>query len=259
MKQIVISILKTVFKIIKAVLCVAGVMAVILFLEVTKNIIKDKENGDTNDSQEISIEVSRKIPVQQVEQENDNNKQHYATLQEASQHTEVFTEEGGEYDTQIEHIIAVFENSKEVIAAYQSAKSPKQMHVYEELAHFQISKEDEKRKYLHVRSHTKDYYRGGEYEDDANEMIRSELIGSDYTQSANISYPSGRFAYGDTPKCMMKKGEDIRKLRVEGQKPDGIIEHKHFGEIWYFWYFTDLQSDKSGQKLNYTLGAEEDE
>ena len=110
MKQIVSSILKTVFKIIKAVLCVAGVMAVILFLEVTKNIIKDKENGDTNDSQEISIEVSGKIPVQQVEQENDNNKQHYATLQEASQHTEVFTEEGGEYDTQIEHIIAVFEN-----------------------------------------------------------------------------------------------------------------------------------------------------
>ena len=145
MKQIVISILKTIFKIIKAVLCVAGVMAVILSLEVTKNIIKDKENGDTNDSQEISIEVSGKIPVQQVEQENDNNKQHYATLQEASQHTEVFTEEGGEYDTQIEHIIAVFENSKEVIAAYQSAKSPKQMHVYEELAHFQISKEDEKR------------------------------------------------------------------------------------------------------------------
>ncbi len=82
-----------------------------------------------------------------------------------------------------------------------------------------------KRKYLHVRSHTKDYYRGGEYEDDANEMIRSELIGSDYTQSANISYPSGRFAYGDTPKCMMKKGEEIRKLRVEGQKPDGIIEN----------------------------------
>ena len=39
MKQIVISILKTIFKIIKAVLCVAGVMAVILSLEVTKNII----------------------------------------------------------------------------------------------------------------------------------------------------------------------------------------------------------------------------
>lgn len=122
MKQIVISILKTIFKIIKAVLCVAGVAAVILSLEVTKNIIKDKENGDTNDSQEISIEVSGKIPVQQVEQENDNNKQHYATLQKAAQHTEVFTEEGGEYGTQIEHIIAVFENSKEVIAAYQSAK-----------------------------------------------------------------------------------------------------------------------------------------
>ena len=116
MKQIVISILKTIFKIIKAVLCVAGVAAVILSLEVTKNIIKDKENGDTNDSQEISIEVSGKIPVQQVEQENDNNKQHYATLQKAAQHTEVFTEEGGEYGTQIEHIIAVFENSKEVIS-----------------------------------------------------------------------------------------------------------------------------------------------
>ena len=49
MKQIVISILKTIFKIIKAVLCVAGVMAVILIVTAFKDAVMDKSNENTTD------------------------------------------------------------------------------------------------------------------------------------------------------------------------------------------------------------------
>ena len=51
----------------------------------------------------------------------------------------------------------------------------------------------------------------------------------------------------------LKKGESAEALTVEGQKPDAVIPYEENGKKWYFWYFTDLQSDKEGNKLEYTL------
>ena len=42
----------------------------------------------------------------------------------------------------------------------------------------------------------------------------------------------------------LKKGESAEALTVEGQKPDAVIPYEENGKKWYFWYFTDLQSDK---------------
>ena len=58
MKQIVISILKTIFKIIKAVLCVAGVMAVILIVTAFKDAVMDKSNENTENTGQTEIEIS---------------------------------------------------------------------------------------------------------------------------------------------------------------------------------------------------------
>ena len=82
---------------------------------------------------------------------------------------------------------------------------------------------------------------------DITELIHSSLKLSDFQQDLNPNYPDTRFVFG------YAHDKEIYSLEVEGQKPDGIIEHKHFGEIWYFWYFTDLQSDKEGNELEYTL------
>ena len=57
----------------------------------------------------------------------------------------------------------------------------------------------------------------------------------------------------------LRENESINKLTVEGQKPDGIVEYKNFGEVWYFWYYTDLKSRKKGTELNYTLGGKDSE
>ena len=51
----------------------------------------------------------------------------------------------------------------------------------------------------------------------------------------------------------LKKGESAEALTVEGQKPDAVIPYEENGKKWYFWYFTDLQSDKEGNELEYTL------
>ena len=51
----------------------------------------------------------------------------------------------------------------------------------------------------------------------------------------------------------LKKGESAEALTIEGQKPDAVIPYEENGKKWYFWYFTDLQSDKEGNELEYTL------
>ena len=51
----------------------------------------------------------------------------------------------------------------------------------------------------------------------------------------------------------IEKGESAEALTVEGQKPDAVIPYEENGKKWYFWYFTDLQSDKEGNELEYTL------
>ena len=48
----------------------------------------------------------------------------------------------------------------------------------------------------------------------------------------------------------LKKGESAEALTVEGQKPDAVIPYEENGKKWYF---TDLQSDKEGNELEYTL------
>ena len=62
-----------------------------------------------------------------------------------------------------------------------------------------------------------------------------------------------RFVFGDIMEEELKKGESAEALTVEGQKPDAVIPYEENGKKWYFWYFTDLQSDKEGNELEYTL------
>ena len=64
---------------------------------------------------------------------------------------------------------------------------------------------------------------------------------------------NARFVFGDIMEEELKKGESAEALTVEGQKLDAVIPYEENGNQWYFWYFTDLQSDKEGNELEYTL------
>ena len=47
--------------------------------------------------------------------------------------------------------------------------------------------------------------------------------------------------------------KEIYSLEVEGQKPDGIIEYEVYGTVMYMWYYNDLQSNKRGDLLSYSV------
>ena len=64
--------------------------------------------------------------------------------------------------------------------------------------------------------------------DDITELIHSSLKLSDFQQ-------------------------EIYSLEVEGQKPDGVIEINVYDRVMYLWYYNDLQSNKRGDCLSYSV------
>ena len=51
--------------------------------------------------------------------------------------------------------------------------------------------------------------------------------------------------------------KEIYSLEVEGQKPDGIIEYEEYGRTMYMWYYNDLESNKRGDCLSYSVDVPE--
>lgn len=83
--------------------------------------------------------------------------------------------------------------------------------------------------------------------DDITELIHSSLKLSDFQQDLNPDYPSNRFVYG------YAHDKEIYSLEVEGQKPDGVIEINVYDRVMYLWYYNDLQSNKRGDCLSYSV------
>ena len=83
--------------------------------------------------------------------------------------------------------------------------------------------------------------------DDITELIHSSLKLSDFQQDLNPAYPRKRFVYG------YAHDKEIYSLEVEGQKPDGVIEINVYDRVMYLWYYNDLQSNKRGDCLSYSV------
>ncbi len=85
------------------------------------------------------------------------------------------------------------------------------------------------------------------YGGDFKKFIHSSLTLSDVQQDLNPDYPEKRFVFG------YAREKEIYSLEVEGQKPDGIIEYEVYGTVMYMWYYNDLQSNKRGDLLSYSV------
>ena len=85
------------------------------------------------------------------------------------------------------------------------------------------------------------------YGGDFKKFIHSSLTLSDVQQDLNPDYPEKRFVFG------YAREKEIYSLEVEGQKPDGIIEYEVYGTVMYMWYYNDLQSNKRGDCLSYSV------
>lgn len=82
-----------------------------------------------------------------------------------------------------------------------------------------------------------------------NKLLRKRTLSVssrlDLPNLSNLGITEGkRFIFGglDT--------EDVKKLKIEGQSPTGIIEFPLYGEKRYFWYYENLISDKPSSEFN---------
>ena len=89
------------------------------------------------------------------------------------------------------------------------------------------------------------------YGGDFKKFIHSSLKLSDFQQDLNPNYPDTRFVFG------YAHDKEIYSLEVEGQKPDGIIEYEEYGRTMYMWYYNDLESNKRGDCLSYSVDVPE--
>ena len=187
--------------------------------------------------------------VSEVNEDDIPDEEYYPTMEKALQKADVYYDEYEPYQKNIDHLLVDMENDQYRFIYYQSIQKKKSVNTF---ATFKIREVDGKKQYAFLRSYVRDsekFYKGI---GDADKNTKAQLARSDYMQHYGID-KNARFVFGDIMEEELKKGESAEALTVEGQKPDAVIPYEENGKKWYFWYFTDLQSDKEGNKLEYTL------
>ena len=216
---------------------------------------------DTEEKKELEVEAVYTGGPDSIDTEEElpEDKIFYATVQEAIQNSMIGRNQGEEYQKSIDHVIATFENSNYVIMLCQSYKGNSE--VCRAWVKLKKEKIDGKDRYAFLETHPMTMSRKGRTTKQSEyEVVGYNLWTGDYYMQDLSAYPKEkRFSAGNVMRYCLRENESINKLSVEGQKPDGIIEYKNFGEVWYFWYYTDLKSKKKGTELNYTLGGKDNE
>lgn len=252
--------MRDIFRIIKKILCVIGIIVLLLLIHMISILVKDSDNGENVDSaQETTVEFSGQVPFSNIDEDEIPDEKYYSTVEEALKYTEVAMEDDEDYQKKMNHVIAVFKNERYCSIYFQAYKNEGECcNIF---AKFKIKEIDGKKMYYHLESTINDDSINPDgYHSDVTQdkLMRNQLNVMPFRQSLNIEPDNTQFVWGQLKANKFKKGESIEKFRVEGRKPDGIIEYEVHGEIWYFWYFKDLKSDDGGE-LEYTFSGEDTE
>ena len=238
---------KKVWRIITGILAVLGALFIAFIAVMLHEEQKKKIPCDPNIKESYTGEYPRY--VSEVNEDDIPDEEYYPTMEEALQKADVYYDEYEPYQKNIDHLLVDMENAQYRFIYYQSIQKKKSMNTF---ATFKIREVNGKKQYAFLRSYVRDsekFYKGI---GDADKNTKAQLARSDYMQHYGID-KDARFVFGDIMEEELKKGESAEALTVEGQKPDAVIPYEENGKKWYFWYFTDLQSDKEGNELEYTL------
>ena len=139
-------------------------------------------------------------------------------------------------------IIKEFENENYKSVLYISEKNDIESSLT--FSKFKIKEIDGKKRYAHITSVHEVIKKDRPYDKDTMSLLKSQLALSDRLQDLNISPDNSRFLYG------FVHDEDIYNTKIENKKPDEIIYFELCEKPFYFWYYENFQSDKSGKSLS---------
>ena len=218
--------------------------------EMTKNMEVNTEDRKetTGDNPEISVNIMKDAFANQQDVSDD----YYDTMQEALLNATISLELEEQYRSNIDEVIKEFEGDEYALLFYRSVKNKKEESF--NFVRFKIQY-DENNKQYHVKTMTGDIFRYNSIflaSDGASELVKDALWVSEI-QNIGVNPEKEHFVKGTIREDFFKEGESIYNLKIEGRKPDEIIEYESFGKKWYFWYYNDLQSDRSSSELEVTL------
>lgn len=222
-----------------------GITATETSSDLADNKVKDDDEENTN----LTVNVTGN-PFSTQESEKENI--YYDSMQEALLNSTISLELEEQYRRNIDEEIKLFENDKYALLFYRSIKDKKEEAF--NLVRFRIqSGENNNKQYRaeHMTGHMHKY--NDIYISNAEEVIESALWVSEVEKTLGINTDEKRFTYGTVCEDFFEEGENIENLKIEGQKPDEIIEYESFGRTWYFWYYNDLQSNKKYDELEFTI------
>lgn len=192
----------------------------------------------------VPEEITKYYPIEDLNsKESLLSDENYAnSIQDALLSASIEFEQGEEYKAHIDKIIKEFENENYKSVLYISEKNDIESSLT--FSKFKIKEVDGKKRYAHITSVHEVIKKDRPYDKDTMSLLKSQLALSDSLQDLNISPDNSRFLYG------FVHDEDIYNTKIENKKPDEIIYFELCEKPFYFWYYENFQSDKSGKSLS---------
>lgn len=186
------------------------------------------------------------FPIQGGEQE----EIYYDSIQEAVNANYFNSDEEYLYQRNLQNVIKEFEINDYIVVCYNTIKSPKEEAFI--IAYLNIKEQGNDKKYAYVWNEIQETKYSNKPKIELEELIQNDISASKYRMMDSIRDEKG-FICGTINKKYLEKGENIYNLKIEGQKPDEIIEFESLGDKSYFWYFSSFQSDKSIDEFDISL------
>lgn len=199
----------------------------------------------SSDEPEIRIEYKPQNIGEPIDEESIPDSEYYPSPEQAMKNSSFQADPEEVYQKNMDEVIAKFENENYTSVYFKSIKDENTGCLT--FAKFKKKVIDGEERYTFITRFPSDLTKNSWKVGTLESLIEGQLSLSDFTQSVNINPENTRFVWGD---CDSK---EIYKLKVEGQKPTGIIEYDIFDEKRYFWYYEDLESDIAGSQLKFTL------
>lgn len=194
---------------------------------------------------EIRVEYKSQAIGEPIDEDSIPDSEYYPSPEQAMKNSSFQVEPEEVYQKNMDEVIAKFENDKYASVYFKSIKDKNTECLT--FAKFKKKVIEGEERYTYITGFPTESERDNFTIGTLESLVQGQLALSDFTQSVNIDPENTRFVWGD---CNSK---EIYKLKIEGQKPSGIIPYESFGEKWYFWYYENLESDIAGSQLQFTL------
>lgn len=182
------------------------------------------------------IDITYSGGMDEVNEDEIPDDYYYSTVESAMQNADIETEDGCEYQRNIDEIIETFENDNYITIYFRSIKSESEESFT--MAKFKKKNINDNQKYCFLSETLNVAKKGSLIENNTRKLVVNALTMMDYMQGENIEANEKKFLWG------ICRDSKIYSLKIEDQKPDGIIKYNVFNREEYFWYYEDLKSDK---------------